>query len=74
MDVITSAAFGVNVDSLNNPNDPFVEKTKNFIRFDFFDPLFMSVGMYDGSFAFWPTDLVCDHACQFFLLFHTYQK
>ena len=52
MDVITSAAFGVNVDSLNNPKDLFVEKTKKIIRFDFFDPLFMSVGMYDSSSAF----------------------
>ncbi|XP_038200907.1 cytochrome P450 3A11 [Arvicola amphibius] len=46
MDVITSAAFGVNVDSLNNPKDPFVEKTKKFIRIDFFDPLFMSVALF----------------------------
>ncbi|CAO2630614.1 Cytochrome P450 3A11 [Lemmus lemmus] len=46
MDVITSAAFGVNVDSLNNPKDPFVEKTKKFIRFDFFEPLFMSVVLF----------------------------
>ncbi|KAM7331605.1 hypothetical protein ACRRTK_008313 [Alexandromys fortis] len=46
MDVITSTAFGVNVDSLNKPKDPFVEKTKNFIRFDFFDPLFMSVVLF----------------------------
>ncbi|XP_049988872.1 cytochrome P450 3A11 isoform X2 [Alexandromys fortis] len=46
MDVITSTAFGVNVDSLNKPKDPFVEKAKNFIRFDFFDPLFMSVVLF----------------------------
>ncbi|KAK7806233.1 hypothetical protein U0070_008896 [Myodes glareolus] len=36
MDVITSTAFGVNVDSLNNPKDPFVEKTKKLLNFDFF--------------------------------------
>ena len=52
MDVITSTAFGVNVDSLNNPKDPFVEKTRNFLKMDFFHPLLMSVGMYDGSSAF----------------------
>ncbi|XP_057619733.1 cytochrome P450 3A11-like [Chionomys nivalis] len=46
MDVITSSAFGVNVDSLNNPKDPFVEKTKKLMRLDFFDPLFMSVVLF----------------------------
>ncbi|KAH0520890.1 Cytochrome P450 3A31, partial [Microtus ochrogaster] len=46
MDVITSTAFGVNVDSLNNPNDPFMEKTKKLIQLDFFSPLLLSIGMY----------------------------
>jgi cytochrome P450 family 3 subfamily A len=44
MDVITSTSFGVNVDSLNNPEDPFVEEAKKFLRVDFFDPLLFSVG------------------------------
>ncbi|XP_063127977.1 cytochrome P450 3A1-like [Rattus norvegicus] len=46
MDVITSTSFGVNVDSLNNPKDPFVEKTKKFLRLDYFDPLFISVELF----------------------------
>ncbi|CAH7275266.1 cytochrome P450 3A31 [Phodopus roborovskii] len=46
MDVITSTSFGVNVDSLNNPKDPFVEKARKLIRLDFFDPLFMSVVLF----------------------------
>ncbi|XP_052023972.1 cytochrome P450 3A11-like [Apodemus sylvaticus] len=46
MDVITSTSFGVNVDSLNNPNDPFVEKAKKLVRFDIFDPLFLSVVLF----------------------------
>ncbi|CAO2630630.1 Cytochrome P450 3A1 [Lemmus lemmus] len=33
MDVIMSTAFGVNVDSLNNPKDPFVEKMLNISMF-----------------------------------------
>ncbi|KAK7797024.1 hypothetical protein U0070_012293 [Myodes glareolus] len=46
MDVITSTSFGVNVDSLNNPKDPFVEKTKKLIKLDVFDPLLMSVVLF----------------------------
>ncbi|XP_038202455.1 cytochrome P450 3A31-like isoform X8 [Arvicola amphibius] len=46
LDVITSTAFGVNVDSLNNPNDPFMEKTKKLVKIDFFSPLFMSVVLF----------------------------
>ncbi|CAO2630632.1 Cytochrome P450 3A1 [Lemmus lemmus] len=43
MDVIMSTAFGVNVDSLNNPKDPFVEKIRKFSRIDFFEPLLFSI-------------------------------
>ncbi|CAO2630600.1 Cytochrome P450 3A11 [Lemmus lemmus] len=46
MDVITSTAFGVSVDSLNNPKDPFVEKTKNLFKMDLLDPLLMSVALF----------------------------
>uniref|UniRef100_G3SB46 Cytochrome P450 3A n=1 Tax=Gorilla gorilla gorilla TaxID=9595 RepID=G3SB46_GORGO len=43
MKVITSTSFGVNIDSLNNPQDPFVENTKKLLRFDFLDPFFLSI-------------------------------
>ncbi|XP_052023974.1 cytochrome P450 3A13 [Apodemus sylvaticus] len=46
MDVITATSFGVNVDSLNNPQDPFVEKIKKLLKFDIFDPLFLSVTLF----------------------------
>ncbi|KAK2509316.1 hypothetical protein MC885_013010 [Smutsia gigantea] len=42
MDVITSTSFGVNIDSLNNPQDPFVKNAKKLFRFDFLNPLFLS--------------------------------
>lgn len=29
MDVITSTSFGVNIDSLGNPQDPFVENARS---------------------------------------------
>ncbi|XP_062999710.1 cytochrome P450 3A24-like [Elgaria multicarinata webbii] len=39
MDVISSTSFSVNVDSLNNPNDPFIAHVKKFLKFSFFNPL-----------------------------------
>ncbi|XP_047388808.1 cytochrome P450 3A9-like [Sciurus carolinensis] len=46
MDVITATSFGVNIDSLNNPQDPFVEKVKKLLKFDFFDPVLFSVVLF----------------------------
>ena len=46
MDVITGTSCGVNIDSLNNPQDPFVQKIKKILKFKFFDPFLLSVGMY----------------------------
>ncbi|XP_059105784.1 LOW QUALITY PROTEIN: uncharacterized protein LOC131898614 [Peromyscus eremicus] len=46
MDVITATSFGVNVDSLNNPQDPFVEKIKKILKVDIFDPLFITVTLF----------------------------
>ncbi|XP_007939353.1 cytochrome P450 3A8-like [Orycteropus afer afer] len=46
MDVITGTSFGVNIDSLNNPQDPFVQKVRKLIKFDFLDPLMFSIIMF----------------------------
>ncbi|XP_032315651.1 cytochrome P450 3A12 [Camelus ferus] len=46
MDVITSTAFGVNIDSLNNPQDPFVENSKKLLRFDFLDPFLLLIMLF----------------------------
>uniref|UniRef100_A0A8C9QEG5 Cytochrome P450 3A n=1 Tax=Spermophilus dauricus TaxID=99837 RepID=A0A8C9QEG5_SPEDA len=46
VDVITATSFGVNIDSLNNPQDPFVEKVKKLLKFDFFDPLLLSITIF----------------------------
>lgn len=46
MDVITSTSFGVNIDSLNNPQDPFVENIKKLLRFSFLDPFIISIILF----------------------------
>ncbi|XP_027383512.1 cytochrome P450 3A24-like isoform X2 [Bos indicus x Bos taurus] len=46
MDVITSTSFGVNIDSLGNPQDPFVENAKKLLRFDILDPFLLSVVLF----------------------------
>ncbi|XP_008696610.1 cytochrome P450 3A12-like isoform X1 [Ursus maritimus] len=46
MDVITSTSFGVNIDSLNNPQDPFVKNAKNLFRFEFFDPFLFLILLF----------------------------
>ncbi|XP_076996612.1 cytochrome P450 3A12-like isoform X2 [Tamandua tetradactyla] len=46
MDVITSTSFGVNIDSLNNPQDPFVQNVKKLLKFNFLDPLIFLVSLF----------------------------
>uniref|UniRef100_A0A3Q2GSJ7 Cytochrome P450 3A n=1 Tax=Equus caballus TaxID=9796 RepID=A0A3Q2GSJ7_HORSE len=46
MDVITSTSFGVNIDSLNNPQDPFVENSNKLLRFDFLNPLILLMVLF----------------------------
>ncbi|XP_016073221.1 PREDICTED: cytochrome P450 3A4-like [Miniopterus natalensis] len=46
MDVITSTSFGVNIDSLNNPQDPFVENVKQLLKFNFLDPFVLLMALF----------------------------
>ncbi|XP_036165810.1 cytochrome P450 3A12-like isoform X1 [Myotis myotis] len=46
MDVITGTSFGVNIDSLNNPQDPFVENIKKLLKFNFLDPFFFCLTLF----------------------------
>ncbi|XP_037539370.1 thromboxane-A synthase [Nematolebias whitei] len=39
MDVIASVAFGIQVDSQNNPDDPFLHHAQMFFAFTFFRPI-----------------------------------
>ncbi|XP_007438113.1 cytochrome P450 3A9-like [Python bivittatus] len=38
MDVVTSTSFGIDINSMNNPKDPFVMQIKKLTRFSAFDP------------------------------------
>ncbi|KAF5889822.1 cytochrome P450 3A30-like [Clarias magur] len=46
MDVVTSTAFSVDIESLNNPKDPFVSNIKKMLKFNFFNPLFLAVVLF----------------------------
>ncbi|NXM05046.1 CP3A9 protein, partial [Tyrannus savana] len=66
MDVVTSTSFGVNIDSMNNPKDPFVGEMKKLVKFDFFDPIFILSFVFPFTtpllakmnFSFFPADAV----------------
>ncbi|XP_035693884.1 cytochrome P450 3A29-like [Branchiostoma floridae] len=46
LDVISSTAFGVQVDSLNNPDHPLVTSAKTLFVFNFFNPLILIVFLF----------------------------
>ncbi|XP_071979410.1 cytochrome P450 3A24-like [Engystomops pustulosus] len=46
MDIVLSTSFSVNVDSLNNPNDPFVANGRKLFSFSFLNPLFLTTILF----------------------------
>ncbi|XP_030646830.1 cytochrome P450 3A40 isoform X2 [Chanos chanos] len=46
MDVVTSTAFSVDIDSMNQPNDPFVTNIKKMLKFSFFNPLLVIITLF----------------------------
>ncbi|XP_061455312.1 cytochrome P450 3A29-like [Rhineura floridana] len=46
MDVVTSTSFSIDIDSMNNPNDPFVTHIKTFLKFSFFNPLMILIVVF----------------------------
>ncbi|XP_072453781.1 cytochrome P450 3A12-like [Notamacropus eugenii] len=43
LDVITSTSFGLNIDSINKPNDPFLVRIKELLSFSFLNPLLILI-------------------------------
>ncbi|KAF0036208.1 hypothetical protein F2P81_011520 [Scophthalmus maximus] len=46
MDVVTSTAFSVDIDSINHPSDPFVTNIKRMVKFNFLNPLLVLVVLF----------------------------
>ncbi|KAK2851489.1 hypothetical protein Q5P01_007765 [Channa striata] len=46
MDVVTSTAFSVDIDSINHPSDPFVANIKRMVKFNFLNPLILLVVLF----------------------------
>uniref|UniRef100_A0A0E9QRD9 Cytochrome P450 3A n=1 Tax=Anguilla anguilla TaxID=7936 RepID=A0A0E9QRD9_ANGAN len=46
MDVVTSTSFSVDIDSLSNPDDPFVTNIKKMLKFDLLNPLFVLIAFF----------------------------
>ncbi|XP_061836290.1 cytochrome P450 3A40-like isoform X2 [Nerophis lumbriciformis] len=46
MDVVTSTAFSVDIDSINNPSDPFVSNIKRMVKFNMFNPFLVLVVLF----------------------------
>uniref|UniRef100_A0A671TX27 Cytochrome P450 3A n=1 Tax=Sparus aurata TaxID=8175 RepID=A0A671TX27_SPAAU len=46
MDIVTSTSFSVDIDSLNNPSDPFVANIKKMLKFDLFNPLLLIISFF----------------------------
>ncbi|XP_029291497.1 cytochrome P450 3A40-like [Cottoperca gobio] len=46
MDVVTSTAFSVDIDSINHPSDPFVSNIKRMVKFNFLNPLLVLVVLF----------------------------
>ncbi|XP_040828678.1 cytochrome P450 3A6-like isoform X1 [Ochotona curzoniae] len=46
MDVVTATSFGVKIDSLRNPDDPFLKNIRRLLNLNFFSPLLFSVTLF----------------------------
>ncbi|XP_073713161.1 cytochrome P450 3A30 [Misgurnus anguillicaudatus] len=46
LDVVTSSSFSVDIDSISNPDDPFVTNIKKFVQFNALNPLLLLLTLF----------------------------
>lgn len=81
MDVVTSSAFSVDIDSINHPSDPFVANIKKMVKFNFLNPLLVLVGtsnimLYNLKSDLTPlglNQLYLFNSCSFQFCFHSWR-
>lgn len=67
MDVVTSTAFSVDIDSINHPSDPFVSNIKKMVKFNFLNPLLVLLGM--SNTMLYPECLSCFYSPELTIYF-----
>ncbi|XP_051573321.1 cytochrome P450 3A30-like [Myxocyprinus asiaticus] len=49
LDVVTSSSFSIDIDSINNTDDPFVANIKKFFKFNLFSPLLLLLTLFPSA-------------------------
>ncbi|XP_036961177.1 cytochrome P450 3A27-like [Acanthopagrus latus] len=74
MDVVTSTAFSVDIDSINHPSDPFVANIKKMVKFNFLNPLLVFAVLFPFTLPFFEKLNVSFFPAQVLDFFYSFLK